>query len=681
MHVLFVHQNFPAQFRYLAPRLIRDHGWRCTFVTEQPERSLPGVEKILYKARGGASKANHVCTRNFENTVAHAHGVYEAMKARPDIRPDLVVAHTGFGSSLFLPFLYDAPIINFLEYFYHPGGQSLGFRPELPVTEMDLLRVKCRNAMMFLDLENCDRGWTPTYYQRDYFPRAYHDKIAVIFDGIDTDIYHRKANPERRIGDKGSLSPDVRVVTYVARGLEMMRGFDIFMKAAKRIYEQFPDVVFVVVGTDRVSYGGDLRYIKAKSLRHHVLAQDRYDPTKFRFTGYVSEETLAEILSISDLHIYLTEPFITSWSMVDALACGVPVLASDQKCVREYITPGVNGLLGDFFDYEGLARQAVAVLKDPAAYRPLAEAGRQMVEEKYSVHVALPRLKALFEEVAAKRREPSVRAELLVRPGTLALAGNGEATGDSLQSDAGGSRAEEAPAPAFRMPAEAARDPVLHQAIRTLHRLSEGKRTVLDWIQVSQSYSGPAPRFARLGPWNHAADLARLMNRLVEWKAQVVLDLGSREGGTLFLWTRVATDEARLIAAGLPGRVLPPERVPFFQAMARRRQTIRCLPGADDPEVLARQVQEACEGRLIDFMFMDGLRPYDQLKADFLRYRRQVRKDGLIAWDGLKSLLPAGPAEAGGQRLWEEMKPLYPHRAEYLEGLSTPRGGIAVVRV
>jgi glycosyltransferase involved in cell wall biosynthesis len=168
-----------------------------------------------------------------------------------------------------------------------------------------------------------------------------------------------------------------------------------------------------------VHYGGDMQYFREKSFRHHVMAQDKYDLSKFRFTGYVAESTLADILSISDLHIYLTAPFIASWSMVDAMACEAVVLASDQNCTREYITPGQNGLLCDFFDVEGIARQAVEVLKDPAAYRPLGQAARRTVEEKYSLQVAMPRIKDLFERVAARRREPSLRAELLCRTGTM----------------------------------------------------------------------------------------------------------------------------------------------------------------------------------------------------------------------------------------------------------------------
>jgi len=110
MHVLFVHQNFPGQFRHIAPRLASDYGWTCTFATRRNDRSLPGVDKVPYKLGYGATAATHFCTRGFENAFGHAQGVYEALKARPDVKPDLVVAHSGFGSSLFLPYLYDAPI-------------------------------------------------------------------------------------------------------------------------------------------------------------------------------------------------------------------------------------------------------------------------------------------------------------------------------------------------------------------------------------------------------------------------------------------------------------------------------------------------------------------------------------------------------------------------------------------
>lgn len=403
MHILFIHKNFPAQFRYMAPALIQD-GWQVSFLTARAEGEIPGVKKLVYQCKGGATKYNHLCTRNFENSVHEAMAVYLQMKKHPNVKPDLIVAHTGFGSSLFLPYLYDAPIINFMEYFYHPVGSDLGYRPEYPPTEEAYLRIKTKNAMILLDLANCDRGWTPTHYQQALFPEELRSKIDVIFDGIDTSIYQRRDMSARTIPQIGTFPPQTRVVTYVARGMEMMRGFDIFIRAAKQIYEQYPDVVFLVVGSDRVAYGADLERVNAKSFKDWVFAQDHYDLSKFIFTGHISEQKLAQVLSLSDLHIYLTEPFIASWSMVDAMSCGAVVLASDQTCTREYIRHGENGLLCDFFDVEAMARQAVEVLRSPGDYRHLAEAAIRTVEEKYSFAVARPRLKEYFQRVASRRR-------------------------------------------------------------------------------------------------------------------------------------------------------------------------------------------------------------------------------------------------------------------------------------
>jgi glycosyltransferase involved in cell wall biosynthesis len=150
------------------------------------------------------------------------------------------------------------------------------------------------------------------------------------------------------------LPESARIVTYVSRGFESMRGFDIFMRAAKRIYQRYPEVLFVVVGSDRICYDGDEKHIRHRSFREHVLAQDDYDLPKFVFTGLVPVPTLVDLLSLSDLHIYLTVPFVLSWSLMNALACGCTILASDTEPVREVIVDDEHGLLVDFFDVEAL---------------------------------------------------------------------------------------------------------------------------------------------------------------------------------------------------------------------------------------------------------------------------------------------------------------------------------------
>ncbi len=195
MHVLFVHQNFPAQFGHIARHLIRTRGWSCSFVSKTPGGIVDGIRKIEYTTTSGARDTTHYCSRTFENAIWHSHGVYEACKAHPDLRPDLIVGHSGFGSTLFLPELYPGvPIINYFEFYYHPHQSDMDFRPEFPPAEIDYLRARAQNAMLLLDLENCRHGYSPTHFQRELFPGAYRSKIEVIFDGIETDIFERNGS-------------------------------------------------------------------------------------------------------------------------------------------------------------------------------------------------------------------------------------------------------------------------------------------------------------------------------------------------------------------------------------------------------------------------------------------------------------------------------------------------------
>jgi len=398
MHLLFVHRNFPAQFGHIAAHLVEHEGFRSTFVSELPPGVERGIERVQYKPSGGATAATHFCSRTFENGVWHAHAVYEVLKARPDIRPDLIVGHSGFGSTLFLPELYDCPIVNYFEYYYRAHDCDMDFRPEFRTGELETLRAHSRNAMILLDLEACQAGYCPTEWQQSLFPQAYQAKLETIFDGIDTDLWRRREVP-RRVGDR-EIPPDTRIVTYVSRGFESMRGFDVFMRVAKRIYQARPDVVFICVGSDRVCYGGDMKYIQASSFKEHVLAQDEYDLDRFVFTGNVPTSTLADLLSISDLHLYFTVPFVLSWSLMNALACECTVVASGTAPVVEMIEHEQNGLLADFHDEDRLVELALTVLDDPPVYRRLGQAARQRIEERYSLAVSLPRMLDLYRRAA-----------------------------------------------------------------------------------------------------------------------------------------------------------------------------------------------------------------------------------------------------------------------------------------
>ena len=417
MRVLFIHRAFPGQFRYVAPLLAQRHGWDVTFLTadRRPVPTPARVAKLLYDVPDTPGVGDAVAGP-FNQSLAHATAVYRTLRRHPEVRPDLVVAHGSYGSSLFLPYLYDCPVINFFEYFYRPLGQDLGYHPEQVVTETHLLRCKAANAMTLLELEECDQAWCPTEHQRELMPAPYRHKVDVIHDGIDTDAFRRDPQAPRCLPDGTPVDANSRVVTYATRGFEMIRGFDTFMKAAKLIYQQYPDVLFVVAGTDRIFYGSQSQRGGENSFREKVLKDGDYDLSKFRFVGKVPQAALARLFSISDLHVYLTGPLFTSWSPLEAMSSSCVLLASDQACVRQYLTPGVNGLLCGFLDGEGLAERAVAVLNDPAAYRPLGEAARRTIEQTYALDVTLPQVKAMFERVAAQGpRTQSQRRELLLK--------------------------------------------------------------------------------------------------------------------------------------------------------------------------------------------------------------------------------------------------------------------------
>jgi glycosyltransferase involved in cell wall biosynthesis len=646
-------------------------GWRCTAVTQHRNPTPPGIELIRYTPGGGATAASQYLTRTFENAVATAKAVYDALKPRRDLKPDLIVAHSGFGSSLFLPFLFDAPLINFFEYFYHPVGQDIGYRPELEVTEIGLLRAKIRNAIILLDLDNCDQGWTPTHYQRALFPPEFHSKIEVLFDGIPTDRFHRRVVPDRLVAEAGPIPPDDRIVTYVTRGFELMRGFDIFMKVAKRVYQQYPNVTFIVAGGDRVHYGPDKQLITHETFREHVLASDEYDLSKFRFIRNNSPE----LLSISDAHIYLTVPFITSWSMVEAMACGAVVVASDQPGVREYITDGENGLLCDFFDVEGIAARVIEVLNDPAMLRPIGGAAARTVAERYSLEITLPKIKDFFETVAkrppARPRLP--RIESLVRPGTWARVRNDD---DGPDVEPG----EGSPHEPTQVALPTTSTNNLDAAAATLREFASQHKPIEDWVRISQAFHGP-PDLPRLGPDCHPIDLTRLLTRIKEWKAEHLLIVGESLGGMLLLFTRVATDAATIVVTGKPESPIPSERIPAFEAMARAAQKIVAVSRATDREDLARQVQSATGSRKFDVAFMNGLRPFAELRADFRHYRNRVRRGGLLAWSAVRPIVPPSPNHDGGDRLWKEIKPMYPQSAEYLSGTTGVYGGIVMVKI
>jgi len=393
-HILIVHQNFPAQFATVGPYLAA-RGARITFVTHRRVGGCGWAKVVNYKRQGGAKSSNHYFTRGFENCVASAHGVYEACKSQGVGRPDVVLAHSGFGSSLYLAQLYGAPIVNLFEYYYSGDRDRNTYRSEFPPRDVDLLRAVTGNAMMLLDLDLCSAGYSPTAWQKSRFPLAFQGKIAVCHDGIDVRKWSRMRG-EGACCWRG-LPAGVRLVTFVSRGLESMRGFDVFARVVDLLARYDRKLIFVAVGGDRVCYGNDPRFLRAgQTFREHAMELAGLRAGDVHFTGTIPDRSLVDLLSASSLHMHLSAEFVPSWSLLNAMSCEAPVVASRNAAMEEIVQHGVQGFLAPLDSPVELAERAMEVLDSPVLAKALGMEARSRVESKYAVDVCAPRIAELL---------------------------------------------------------------------------------------------------------------------------------------------------------------------------------------------------------------------------------------------------------------------------------------------
>ncbi|ARS28027.1 glycosyl transferase family 1 [Sphingomonas sp. KC8] len=405
MNILFIHQNMPGQFKHLAPMLAAQPGNRVVFLTQTVRRSLPGVEPATYPAPRASNGAGHHYLRRFEDAVRHGQQAARAIQqlARSGFRPDLVIAHPGWGEALFVKDVLPAtPLILFAELCYRSHGLDIGFDPEEECTIDTICRTRIRNAPLLTSLESCDAAVSPTKWQKASHPEAFHDKIDVIFDGIDVDHVRPRPAAGFTLPDGRVLRRGDPVITYVARNLEPYRGFRTFMRAIPHIQRLRPDAEILIIGGDDVSYGS--KPATHPNWREAMCAEVPFDPARVHFTGRLGYDAYLDALAVSAAHVYLTYPFVLSWSCVEAMAMGALVIASDTGPVREVITDGVNGILVDFFDARALAHTVTRVLPVQAALQPLRDAARATVVEHYALGDSLAKWQRVVERVAGLDR-------------------------------------------------------------------------------------------------------------------------------------------------------------------------------------------------------------------------------------------------------------------------------------
>lgn len=401
MNIVFIHQNMPGQYKHLAARLAADPANRVVFITKRTDRDIPNVRRLSYQPSRKARENAHPYLVSTENAVLHGQAAARLLMGLREegFRPDVIVGHPGWGETLFVKDVFpNTPYLNYCEFFYRAQGLDVGFDPSVPVNVDTVLRLRMRSTPLLLALEACDRGIAPTEWQRDSHPAPFHPKIEVIHDGVDTAQLLPDPGIRVTLADGTVLTRQDEVLTYAVRNLEPYRGFPSFMRALPRILEARPRAHVLIAGGDEVSYGSAPP--GGKSWRETMLAEMPLDPARVHFLGHLPYDQYLSVLRLSRAHIYLTYPFVLSWSMVESMALGCVVIGSDTAPVREVIRHGENGLLADFFSPDDIAAKAIAVLQDPGAFAPLARAARETAVERFELSRCLDRQIALIRAMA-----------------------------------------------------------------------------------------------------------------------------------------------------------------------------------------------------------------------------------------------------------------------------------------
>lgn len=401
MKILFIHQNFPGQYKHLA-RVLAAQGHDCVALTlrVKEESTWNGVKMIPYSVFKPEGQITHPWVLDFDTKVSRGHACFTAARKLKDagFEPDLILAHPGWGESLYLKDVWPKARMGIYCELYHlTDYPHAGFDPEFETGDPleSALRIRMKNLNNHLHFDIADAGISPTVFQADTFPHPFRDKITVCHDGINTQLSRPKSDVNLRLEKYGLLTRKDEIITFVNRNLEPYRGYHIFMRALPRLLRERPNATVLIVGGDDVSYGArppkgtTWKKIFVDEVRGQIANDDWQ---RVRFLDRIPHDSFTKLLQISRVHVYLTYPFVLSWSLMEAMSCGAAIVASATAPVREVIRDGETGDLVDFFDVDGLIDKVVTLLNDPERRAAYGERARADMIARYDLHkVCLPR--------------------------------------------------------------------------------------------------------------------------------------------------------------------------------------------------------------------------------------------------------------------------------------------------
>lgn len=384
--VLFVHNNFPAQFRHLALDLVA-RGVRCGgFAQAHAAEDLPGVPMLKYRLQRGTTFGIHpLAVRAEADLIRAAHVLQAAQRASAQgFRPDVIIGHTGWGETVLLKEVWpDAKQILYPEFFYAAHGLDVGFDAEFkPHTEDVRLRAKTKNAVASLCLTDADAIVCPTPFQAGTFPPVFRERIRIIHEGVDLRVIRPGPAEPFVLDDGRTIAPGTPVITHVNNNMEPLRGLHVFARALPRLLAEVPEAQVIVIG-NMAKHGYSGSAPDDRTWKDVCFEGVEIDPSRVHFLGRVPHERMLAALRLSTAHIYYSYPFVLSWSLAESMASGCYVIGSDTAPLRDAVENGVNGRLLPFFDVAALSEAMIAACRDPAATAPLRAAARATAERLF----------------------------------------------------------------------------------------------------------------------------------------------------------------------------------------------------------------------------------------------------------------------------------------------------------
>ena len=410
MEILIIHQGFPGQFAHLIPNLL-NRGDKINVISAKRKKSLlpHGINYHPYEIKRGNGAGVHPLALETESKVLRAAAVANVanMLKTNNYKPDLILAHPGWGEAMFLADIWpECPQLHYFEFFYQSPGTDTDFpdRYSLPQTWQEKARGRMKNAATLLNLQAMSWGLTPTKFQQSTMPSWARRKCSVIHDGIDIDWASPNENSSIQFKNGKQLTNKDEIISFVNRSFEPYRGVHIFIDSLKIVLRERPNAQVLMVGQDtpNVSYGAHRQ--DGKGWLTHLKEEigDQIDWSRVHAIGKVEHKILREIYRITSVHVYLTYPFVLSWSMLEAMSCGALIIGSATSPVQEVINHGENGILVDFHSPDKLAKEIINALEKPKHYMQIRENARKTIKDKYELRASIVKQMSLLDAVANK---------------------------------------------------------------------------------------------------------------------------------------------------------------------------------------------------------------------------------------------------------------------------------------